>query len=42
VSILTESRVPARVQPGADALMSQAARMLHDELRDELGGGGAG
>jgi beta-lactamase class A len=42
VAALTESRVPARVQPGADALMGQVARMLHDELRDDLGGGGAG
>ncbi|GAB2964498.1 serine hydrolase [Streptomyces heilongjiangensis] len=33
VAALTESRVAARVQPGADALMGQVARRLRDELR---------
>ncbi|GAA2330129.1 serine hydrolase [Streptomyces cuspidosporus] len=33
IAILTESLVPAGTQPGADALMSQAARALRDHLR---------
>lgn len=33
VAALTESRVPASVQPGADALMAEVARRLHDHLR---------
>lgn len=33
VAVLTESRVPASHQPGAEALMAQVARMLHDRLR---------
>lgn len=33
VAVLTESLVPASVQPGADALMGQAARALRDHLR---------
>lgn len=33
VAALTESRVPAVLQPGAEALMGQVARMLRDELR---------
>ncbi|MGW6534811.1 serine hydrolase [Streptomyces sp. NPDC055051] len=33
VSVLTESMVPAAAQPGADALMGQAARTLRDHLR---------
>ncbi|MFC8588631.1 serine hydrolase [Streptomyces sp. NPDC057217] len=33
VAVLTESLVPAAVQPGADALMGQAARTLRDHLR---------
>ncbi|MEU9791784.1 serine hydrolase [Streptomyces sparsogenes] len=33
VAVLTESLVPAGTQPGADALMSQAARALRDHLR---------
>ncbi|MEV7425384.1 serine hydrolase [Streptomyces sp. NPDC091212] len=33
VAVLTESLVPANAQPGADALMAQAARTLRDHLR---------
>ncbi|MEU4833190.1 serine hydrolase [Streptosporangium sp. NPDC023615] len=33
VAVLTESRVPAIVQPGAEALMAQVARALRDRLR---------
>ncbi|GAB2872725.1 serine hydrolase [Actinoallomurus bryophytorum] len=33
VAVLTESRVPAFNQPGAEALMAQVARTLRDELR---------
>ncbi|GAA1908937.1 serine hydrolase [Streptomyces sodiiphilus] len=33
VAVLTESRVPAATQPGADALMGRVARTLRDELR---------
>ncbi|GII78125.1 serine hydrolase [Sphaerisporangium rufum] len=33
VAALTESRVPAIVQPGAEALMGQVARALRDHLR---------
>ncbi|MFI0819941.1 serine hydrolase [Streptomyces sp. NPDC021098] len=33
VAALTESEVPAAVQPGAEALMSQVARSLRDHLR---------
>jgi len=33
VAVLTESRVAAVIQPGAEAAMAQAARMLRDELR---------
>ena len=33
IAVLTESIVPAGTQPGADALMSQAARRLRDHLR---------
>ncbi|WP_327221801.1 serine hydrolase [Kibdelosporangium aridum] len=33
VAALTESRVPAAVQPGAEALMAQVARQLRDALR---------
>ncbi|MEU3144252.1 serine hydrolase [Streptomyces sp. NPDC006999] len=33
VVVLTESLVPASTQPGADILMAQAARRLHDHLR---------
>ncbi|TVL91106.1 serine hydrolase [Streptomyces sp. SAJ15] len=33
IAVLTESLVPASVQPGADALMAQAARSLRDHLR---------
>lgn len=33
VATLTESEVPAGVQPGAEALMSQVARTLRDHLR---------
>lgn len=33
VAALTESRVPAVVQPGAEALMAQVARTLRDQLR---------
>jgi beta-lactamase class A len=34
VAALTESRVPAAVQPAAEAVMSQVARELHDQLRN--------
>ncbi|MFM9370732.1 serine hydrolase [Streptomyces sp. Da 82-17] len=33
VAVLTESRVPAQLQPGAEALMAQVARTLRDHLR---------
>lgn len=33
IAVLTESLVPASAQPGADALMAQAARSLRDHLR---------
>ncbi|PZG02312.1 serine hydrolase [Micromonospora deserti] len=33
VAALTESQVPAAVQPGAEALMAQVARTLRDQLR---------
>ncbi|HVV25394.1 MAG TPA: serine hydrolase, partial [Pseudonocardiaceae bacterium] len=33
VAALTESTVPAAVQPAAEALMAQVARALHDHLR---------
>ncbi|KNB53175.1 serine hydrolase [Streptomyces caatingaensis] len=33
VAALTESTVPARVQPTAEAVMAHVARALHDELR---------
>jgi beta-lactamase class A len=33
VAALTESRVPAAAQPGAEAVMAQVARTLHDYLR---------
>lgn len=33
VAALTESRVPAAIQPAAEALMSRVARTLHDHLR---------
>jgi len=33
VAALTESRVPASVQPAAEALMARVARALHDHLR---------
>ncbi|WP_327678546.1 serine hydrolase [Streptomyces sp. NBC_00467] len=33
VAVFTESLVPAGTQPGADALMAQAARRLRDHLR---------
>ena len=33
IAVLTESLVPATTQPGADALMAQAARTLRDSLR---------
>jgi beta-lactamase class A len=34
VAALTESRVPAAIQPVAEAVMSQVARELHDQLRN--------
>jgi beta-lactamase class A len=34
VVALTESRVPAVIQPAAEAVMGQVARALHDQLRD--------
>jgi beta-lactamase class A len=36
VATLTQSRVPAVAQPGAEALMSQVARTLRGELRAAL------
>ena len=33
VAALTESSVPARIQPAAEALMARVARTLHDRLR---------
>lgn len=33
IAALTESRVPAATQPGAEAVMARVARMLRDELR---------
>ncbi|MFI9270806.1 serine hydrolase [Kitasatospora sp. NPDC052896] len=33
VAALTESNVPAAIQPAAEALMAQVARTLHDQLR---------
>ena len=33
VAALTESRVPAAIQPAAEATMAQVARTLHDHLR---------
>jgi beta-lactamase class A len=33
VAALTESSVPARIQPAAEALMARVARTLHDQLR---------
>ncbi|NEB40001.1 serine hydrolase [Streptomyces sp. SID14515] len=33
IAVLTESLVPAGVQPGVDALMAEAARRLRDHLR---------
>ncbi|MBV9796114.1 MAG: serine hydrolase [Actinobacteria bacterium] len=33
VTALTESRVPAAVQPAAEAVMARVARALHDQLR---------
>lgn len=33
IAVLTESLVPAGAQPGADAVMAQAARSLRDHLR---------
>ena len=33
VAALTESRVPAAIQPAAEAVMAQVARTLHDHLR---------
>ncbi|MDX3226438.1 serine hydrolase [Streptomyces sp. ME19-01-6] len=33
IAVLTESLVPASIQPGADALMAQVARTLRDHLR---------
>jgi beta-lactamase class A len=33
IAALTESRVPAAVQPGAEAVMARVARTLHDYLR---------
>jgi beta-lactamase class A len=34
VAALTESQVPAAIQPAAEAVMGQVARALHDQLRD--------
>jgi beta-lactamase class A len=34
VAALTESRVPAAIQPAAEAVMGQVARELHDQLRN--------
>ncbi|MGF6881269.1 beta-lactamase class A [Nocardia sp. GAS34] len=36
VAVLTQSRVPAAVQPGAEAVMAKAARIIHNELRIRL------
>jgi beta-lactamase class A len=36
VAVLTQSRVPAVVQPGAEATMAKAARIIHNELRIRL------
>jgi beta-lactamase class A len=33
VAALTESSVPAAIQPAAEATMAQVARALHDHLR---------
>ena len=33
VAALTESSVPAAIQPAAEAVMGQVARALHDRLR---------
>jgi len=33
---LTESRVPAAIQPAAEAVIGRVARALHDQLRDRL------
>lgn len=35
VAALTESSVPAAIQPAAEAVMAQVARTLHDHLRDD-------
>lgn len=32
VAALTQSSVPARIQPAAEALMARVARTLHDQL----------
>ncbi|MER5818989.1 serine hydrolase [Streptomyces californicus] len=37
IAVLTESSVPAAAQPGADALMAEAARRLRDHLRQGPG-----
>ncbi|MFE9458325.1 serine hydrolase [Streptomyces californicus] len=37
IAVLTESSVPAGAQPGADALMAEAARRLRDHLRQGPG-----
>jgi len=34
VAALTESSVPAAIQPAAEAVMAQVARALHDQLRE--------
>lgn len=34
VAALTESRVPAAIQPAAEAVMGEVARELHDQLRN--------
>jgi len=36
VAALTESRVPAAIQPAAEAVIGHVARALHDQLRDRL------
>lgn len=33
VAALTESSVPAAIQPAAEAVLARVARALHDELR---------
>jgi beta-lactamase class A len=33
VAALTESAVPAAIQPAAEAVMGEVARALHDHLR---------